>query len=106
MVIIPTAMPFKGLKKQDFYERCIGKRPDPDNETQVFIDIASAIIQQAVEDWQYLEYGKIDKAKYLSQPVRYDELLNFFNSDWFEFLLSYALPGYTADDIRTALKIK
>ena len=97
MVIISTHNPIKGLKKEQFQEKFISKRTDPDNETQVFIDIASAIIQQAVEDWKYLQNSGLEKTTYLSQPIRYDELLNFFHSEWFEFLLSYALPGYTAE---------
>lgn len=106
MVIISTHMPFKGLKKQDFYEKFAIKRADPDDETQIYVNIASAIIQQAVEDWRYLQESGEDKTRYLSQPIDRGELLNFFYSDWFEFLLSYALPGYTPEDIRAALQIK
>ena len=106
MVIISSHIPFKGLKKEQFNEKFFYKRADPDNETQIYIDIASAIIQQAVEDWKYLQAAGEEKTRYLSQPIDRGELLNFFYSEWFEFLLSYALPGYTAEDIRAALKIK
>ena len=99
-------MPFKGLKKQDFYEKFAIKRADPDDETQIYVNIASAIIQQAVEDWRYLQESGEDKTRYLSQLIDRGELLNFFYSDWFEFLLSYALPQFTPEDIFTALKIK
>lgn len=106
MVIVSTRLPFKGLKREQFQEKFFFKRTDPDNETQIFIDIASAIIQQAVEDEKYLQSSGEDKTRYLSQPIDKGELLNFFYSDWFEFLLSYALPQFTPEDIFNALHIK
>ena len=94
------------VKPKDLYQTYQTKRIDPDDETQKYINFACGIIQQAVEDWQYLQYGEIDKAIYLTAVIRYDELLNFFHSEWFEYLLSFALPDVTPDDVRTALKIK
>lgn len=81
-------------------------RNEPDEVTQVYINIACAILQQAVEDWRYLECGDVHKAIYLTNVIYYDELLNFFHSPWFEELLSYALPEYTPEDILPKLKIK
>ena len=78
----------------------------PDQVTQTYIDIACGIIQQAVEDWQYLGCGEFSKLFYLNNVIYYDELLNFFHSPWFEELLSYALPDYTPEEIRIALHIK
>ena len=106
MVILANETNTRFIKPIDFYRDYQTKRIDPDDDTQKAINIACGIIQQAVEDWQYLQYGQIEDARYLTQKIRYDELINFFRSPWFEFLLSYALPDYTIEDILTALKVK
>ena len=105
-VILANTTTTEFVHPKDLYQNFQTKRVDPDNETKKYINLACGIIQQAVEDWQYLQFGQLDKATYLTAVIRYDEILNFFHSEWFEFLLSYALPDVTPDDVRTALKIK
>lgn len=77
----------------------------PDEVTQRYINISCAILEQAVDDWKYLQLYGLDSAEYLAAKIRRDELLNFFYGEWFETLLEYALPGIDPDDVRVTLKI-
>lgn len=77
----------------------------PDEQTQRYIDIACAIIQQTIDDWKYLVAADVDYTKYLGQWIYRIELKEFFFSEWFESLLDIALPNVTAEDVRLALKI-
>ena len=85
-----------------FNGRC---RPTPDPVTQTYIDIVCAIIEQAIDDIRWLEKWNADSGIYLGGWIKRGELLNFFYGSWFEELCSYALPDYTADEIRYALKV-
>ena len=80
-------------------------RPTPDPVTQTYIDIACSIIEQAIDDFRWLEKWDADSGMYLGGWVKRGELLNFFYSPWFEELCSYALPDYTAEEILTALQV-
>ncbi len=77
----------------------------PDEVTQRYINISCAILEQAIDDWKYLQHYSIDAAEYLAAKIRKDELLNFFYGTWFETLLEFALPGIDPDDVRATLKI-
>ena len=68
-------------------------------------NLACAAILQAVEDWKALEYGKIEARKFLNQRIEKSKLLAFFYSRKFEMLLHMALPEYTPDQIRRALRV-
>ena len=72
------------------------------------VEIAAAIIERAVIDWQTLEYGKLKRAigKQETSFVYTAEVEAFFHSKWFEYLLSLTLPRYTPQEVRAALKIK
>ncbi len=71
------------------------------------VDLACAIIEQAVIDWKDLEYGKLKRV--LGKPdyafVYSEEVRIFFQSKWFEHLLSFALPHHSPQQVRKALKI-
>jgi hypothetical protein len=71
------------------------------------VDMACAIIEQAVIDWKDLEYGKLKRV--LGRPdytfVYSEEVKVFFQSAWFEHLLSFALPHHTPQQVRKALRI-
>ena len=80
-------------------------RPEPDPVTQTYIDTACRIIEQAIDDLRWLEKYQADSGIYLGGWVKRWEIINFFYSKWFEELCSYALPDFTADEIRCALHI-
>ncbi len=69
--------------------------------------MACAIIEQAVIDWKDLEYGKLTRV--LGRPdysfVYSEEVKEFFQSKWFEYLLSFALPRHTPKQVRKALGV-
>lgn len=71
------------------------------------VELAASIIEQAVEDWKQLQYGKLKRA--LGKPdysfVYTEEVKEFFQSRWFEHLLSFALPSHTPQEVRKALRI-
>lgn len=72
-----------------------------------YLEIASSIIEQAVEDWKALEYGELNRTigKPCSDYIYSEDVLSFFQSSWFEHLLSFALPTHSATEVRRALKI-
>lgn len=80
-------------------------RQAPDPVTQTYIDLACAIIEQAIDDMRWIEKYDVDAGIYLGTWIKRGEVLNFFYGSWFEELCSYALPDYTADEIRYALKV-
>ena len=80
-------------------------RRTPDPVTQSYIDIACAIIEQAIDDMRWLERYGADSGIFLGGWVKRGEVLNFFYSKWFEELCSYALPEFSAEEVLYALKI-
>ena len=68
-------------------------------------NLACAAILQAVEDWKALEYGKIEARKFLNQRIKKSDLIAFFYCREFKMLLHMALPEYTPDQIRRALRV-
>lgn len=74
---------------------------------KAFLEMSACIIEQAVEDWKALDYGKLNRT--IGKPgndyIYLDEVLPFFQSRWFEHLLSFALPTHTPQEVRKALRI-
>lgn len=72
------------------------------------VELAAAIIERAVIDWQTLDYGKLKRAmgKQDNNFVYAKEVEAFFHSQWFEYLLSLTLPLRTPQEVREALKIR
>lgn len=77
------------------------------NEEAGIAELACCIIEQAVIDWQTLDYGNLNRTMGKSDTVMIytDEVLEFFQSKWFEHLLSFALPHHSPQQIRKALRI-
>lgn len=67
--------------------------------------LACAIIEQAVIDWILLDYGKFGVTRANNQYVFRADVESFFKGEWFEELLSYALPQYAPQEIREHLHI-
>lgn len=69
-------------------------------------NLSCAIIEQAAWDWRQLEFGKyphvLSSGHYL---IHRAEVEAFFQSKWFEHLLSFALPDFSPEEVRRALKI-
>lgn len=62
------------------------------------------ILYQAIADWKALNCGQIESLRYKSEVIKSEELIHFFNSKYFEWLVRLTInvdPG----EIRSALKI-
>ena len=72
------------------------------------VELAAAIIERTVIDWQTLDYGKLKRVmgKQDNSYVYAAEVEKFFQGKWFEYLLSLVVPQLTPTEVRTALKIK
>ena len=81
------------------------ERAYPNDQAKDDTEIACLIIEQAVKDWMALDYGCYGSVRDKSMVIYRAEVLSFFRSPWFEFLLSYALPQFTPQEIRAKLKI-
>lgn len=104
MVILANDTRFPSSKRR-IYDAFADVHPEPDLETQKIIDLVCGIIEQAVEDWKYLQKYHIDSTRYLAMMIYRAELIDFFNSKLFEEYLEYVLPELTPADIKVALKI-
>lgn len=82
-----------------------GERSFPNLEAYHTHALACAIIEQAVYDWIALDYGWWDRVPVRSDMVFSVELRQFFQSPWFEYLLSFALPDIEPETVRKRLKI-
>lgn len=59
---------------------------------------------QAVEDWKALDYGRIAEKKYQGDVIRSEDLINFFNSRYFNYLVKHC-TNYKPRQIRKALHV-
>ena len=66
--------------------------------------LAIEILSQAVEDWKALDNGKIWERRFLSEVVKLPDLVSFFNSRYFAYLVKMTLP-VTPNEIRKALGV-
>ena len=72
---------------------------------EAYYNLACAIIEQSVIDWILLDYGNFGVTRANNQYVFRADVESFFKGEWFEELLSYALPQYTPQEIREQLHI-
>lgn len=81
-------------------------KPILDNASDVDIrHLAAAIIRQSVVDWERLGRGFISKLSIAEgATIKTDELIEFFNSAYFEALLS-TVSNVQPDRVRDMLKI-
>lgn len=84
------------------------ERKFPSLEDEKAHDLACAIIEQAVYDWAALRYGKL--AYFVTSNdhflVKRSEVEAFFMSDWFEFLLAFAIPNLDPNECRRVLNVR
>lgn len=66
--------------------------------------IACETLRRAICDWHLLEDGKYDTCFY-GNTIYKKELLKFFHSDWFNFLVS-TVTCYTPKEVREALGVE
>lgn len=62
------------------------------------------ILYQAVIDWKALNYGAIDSLRYKGEIIKREDLVHFFHSKYFEWLVRMTV-NVDSDKIRAALKI-
>ena len=67
-------------------------------------ELASAILERAVLDWQSLGYGKLAMVIADTKPITREGMLEFFFSEWFEALLA-PVTDYSPEQIRRFLFI-
>ena len=66
--------------------------------------LAIETLIQAVEDWKSLDYGKIDERRTKSEVIFAKDLVQFFNSKYFAYLLRLTV-NYNAKRVRQALHV-
>ena len=86
-------------------EDAFGKQEPAQVEEKDCGTLAEAIIERAVEDWKFLEYGALEEIVFCGGRIFKTELLEFFFSEWFEQLLE-SFTERTPQNIRRYLKIK
>lgn len=72
-----------------------------------YADLAVAILANAVSDWQSLKYGDVNaryRRKNRTEFITRDEMLRFWYSEWFEFLLG-SVSTISPDEIREYLHV-
>ena len=66
-------------------------------------DIACAILEQAIVDWDAIERGNLTSIYlYDNSRIYKNKLLEFFGSDWFDTLVTHTL-NYTPEQVLKAL---
>ena len=73
-------------------------------DDQDTVNLAEAIIERQIDDWRFLKCGKVDNVDYCGNKLRKKDCLEFFFSDWFEFLLS-SFSSLSAQEIRDYIGI-
>lgn len=68
------------------------------------IEFAARTIEQAIDDWKTITYFKANDMRLVGQIVWKADLIEFFNSKWFERLLA-AVTDVEPSIVRKALKI-
>lgn len=71
-----------------------------------YFNLACAILEQAVIDWDLLEHGNLGVTRANNQYVFRAEVESFLKSDWFDELLAYALPQYSPQEIRSFIHVE
>ncbi len=88
-----------GLTRDTFGKHEFIKLDDKDT-----VNLAEAIIQSAVEDWQSLKFGELSVVNKAGKPVFKADVLEFFFSRWFERLLE-SFSAHTPQQIRSYIHI-
>lgn len=67
--------------------------------------LATAIINQYVEDWKWLDYGELDGITFRGSKIYRYDIIRFFGSAWFQDLLLATGLEVSTDEVCAALKI-
>lgn len=73
-------------------------------DDQDAVNLAEAIIERQVEDWKFLEYGRLDNITFCGSRIKRKECLEFFFSPWFEQLLA-SFSDRSPEEIRGYIRI-
>lgn len=73
---------------------------------EAYYNLVCGILEQAFLDWRALEMGDLTALHIDAGYIYRAEVEDFLMSEWFDELLSYALPQYTPQEIREALKVR
>lgn len=68
------------------------------------MNLAAAIIERQIEDWKFLDYGKLNNITFCGSRIRKKDCVEFFFSPWFETLLA-AVTEITPDEVRKAIGV-
>ena len=72
---------------------------------ECYYNLICGILEQAVLDWQTLDYGRYGVGRLNTEYIYRAEVQSFLQSEWFDELLSFALPQYTPQEIREVLDV-
>lgn len=72
---------------------------------ECYYNLVCGVLEQAVLDWQALGYGREGYRRLNSEYIYRAEVQSFLQSEWFDELLSFALPQYTPQEIREVLDV-
>jgi len=72
---------------------------------ECYYNLICGILEQAVLDWLVLDHGRYEFHRLNSEYVYKAEVQSFLQSEWFDELLSFALPQYTPQEIREVLDV-
>ena len=105
----PTVISEKQSYREDSYEVAdcpLYERGHPERHysDDAISRIAIETMFQAVDDWRSLDSGKRDELRYVGQTIKREELIEFFNSPWFETMVRSVLD-VSPSKIRKALRV-
>lgn len=80
------------------------KHPRIEIDDQDVVNIAEAIIERQIEDWRFLECGRLDNITFCGGRIKREHCLEFFFSPWFEQLLA-SFSERTPQEIRSFIGI-
>lgn len=72
---------------------------------ECYHNLICGILEQAVLDWLALDHGRYEFHRLNSEYIYKAEVQSFLQSEWFDELLSFALPQYTPQEIREVLDV-
>lgn len=85
-------------------ENLFGKKESVSLDDNDVANLASAIIERMIEDWRFLDCGKLNNITFCGSRIRKKDCVEFFFSPWFETLLA-AVTDITPDQVRRAIGV-
>ena len=90
----------RGAFNGGLVEDIFGEKEPFHIDDQDTVNLAEAIIERQIEDWRFLECGKIDNINFCGSKLKKSDCIEFFFSDWFEHLLS-SFSSRSPEEIRS-----